>query len=478
MLTVGHFLEALAPSEPYQTTGAEPVVLSVVIDSREADLGSLFVAFVGEQVDGHDYVDAAFERGAVAAIVERPLPNHVNIDLRQGGAIHYSGRLPVCLVVDSSIIALQMAAKAWRKRLRSIESIGITGSVGKTSTKELIYAVLSRRFRTLKSPGNYNNEIGLPLTLLQLNRSHQRAILEMGMYQRGEIALLCDLAKPTIGVVTNVSAVHLERLGSLEAIVEAKRELVENLPANGTAILNKDDELVMSMAAHTSANIFTYGLDETADLWADSIESMGLSGIRFALHHKNDRFVVHVPLLGQHSVHTALRATAVGLVQGMAWDDIIAGLGDTRAQLRLVAATGPNGSTIIDDTYNSSPDSALAALNLLNDLQTGATKPSRAIAVLGDMLELGYVEEAQHRLVGRRAAEVVQLLIVVGERGRWMGEEALVAGLPAAQVMFVDEGETAVSILQQQAKPTDTILIKGSWGMRLDRIVAAFADRT
>jgi len=476
MLTVGHFLEALAPSEPYQTTGAEPLVLSVVIDSRKADLGSLFVAFVGEQVDGHDYVTAAFERGAVAAIVERPLPHQTNIDLRYDKTIRYSGDIPVCLVVRNSQTALQTTAKAWRKRLSSISTIGITGSVGKTSTKELIYAVLSRRYRTLKSPGNYNNEIGLPLTLLQLNRSHQRAILEMGMYQRGEIELLCDLAKPTIGVVTNVSPVHLERLGSLEAIVEAKRELVENLPTDGTAILNKDDELVMSMAAHTAANIFTYGLDETADLWASNIESMGLSGIRFTLHHKNDHFVVHVPLLGQHSVHTALRATAVGLVEGMAWDDIIAGLGDTRAQLRLVAAPGPNGSTIIDDTYNSSPDSALAALNLLNDLQMGATKPSRCIAVLGDMLELGYVEEAQHRLVGRRAAEVVQLLIAVGERGRWIGEEAMAAGLDETQVLFVDGGETAVSILRQQAQSTDTILIKGSWGMRLDRIVTAFAE--
>ncbi len=475
MLTVGHFLEALAPSEPYQTSGAEPLVLSVVIDSRKADLGSLFVAFVGEQVDGHAYVEAAFERGAVAAIVERPHPRHTNIDLRYDKPIHYSGKSPVCLVVKNSQTALQIAAKAWRQRLSSIRTIGITGSVGKTSTKELIYTVLSRRYRTLKSPGNYNNEIGLPLTLLQLNRSHQRAILEMGMYQRGEIALLCDLAKPTIGVVTNVSPVHLERLGSLEAIVEAKRELVENLPENGTAILNKDDALVMGMAAYTSANIFTYGLDETADLWADNIESMGLSGIRFTLHHKNDRFVVHVPLLGQHSVHTALRATAVGLVEGMAWGDIIAGLGDTRAQLRLVAAPGPNGSTIIDDTYNSSPDSALAALNLLNDLHMDGTD-HRCIAVLGDMLELGYMEEAQHRLVGRRAAEVVQLLIAVGERGRWIGEEAIAAGLPTDQVLFVDDGgKTAVSILQQQAKSTDTILIKGSLGMRLDRIVTAFA---
>ncbi len=476
MLTVSHFLEALTRSNPYQTSGAEPLILSVVIDSRKADLGALFVAFVGEQVDGHDYVDAAFERGAVAAIVERPYPHHLNIDLRKNAPIHYDGTAPVCLIVENSQNALQIAAKAWRQQLSSIGTIGITGSVGKTSTKELIYAVLSRRYRTLKSPGNYNNEIGLPLTLLQLNRSHQRAILEMGMYQRGEISLLCDLAKPTIGVLTNVSPVHLERLGSLEAIVKAKQELVESLPPHGTAILNKDDALVMSMAAHTSAQIFTYGLDKTADLWADTISSMGLSGIRFTLHHKGERSVVHVPLLGRHSVHTALRATAVGLVEGMAWDDIIAGLGDSQAQLRLIAIPGPNGSTIIDDTYNSSPDSALAALNLLNDLHTSGTE-CRCLAVLGDMLELGHIEEAQHRLIGRRAAEVVDILVVIGQRGRWIGEEAMAAGLNAEQVLFVerDKWQTAVTILRQQAKPTDTILIKGSLGMRLDRIVTAFA---
>ncbi|MFQ5421222.1 MAG: glutamate ligase domain-containing protein, partial [Anaerolineae bacterium] len=180
-------------------------------------------------------------------------------------------------------------------------------------------------------------------------------------------------------------------------------------------VLNRDDELVMGMAGHTAARVFTYGLDDRADLWADNIHSMGLEGVRFTLHHGREALSVQVPLLGRHSVHTALRAAAVGLVDSLSWEEIIAGLAQTTAQLRLVAVPGPQGSIIIDDTYNASPDSVMAALNLLKDLD------GRRLAVLGDMLELGHMEEQSHRLVGRRAADVADLLIAVGERGRWIG---------------------------------------------------------
>ena len=466
MLDLGHFIETLTPD--YKPTGKEPAVLSVMIDSRQVEPGSLFVAFAGEKVDGHDYVSAAFERGAVAAIVQRPLPDHANFDTRQPNFQPQFDQ-PLCLIVDDSLAALQQTAKAWRARF-STRIIGITGSVGKTSTKELTYSVLSQRYTTLKSQGNYNNEIGLPLTLFNLNRGHHRAVLEMGMYTTGEIALLCDIARPNIGVVTMIGPVHLERVGTMEAIVAAKQELVESLPADGVAILNRDDERVMSMADHTSARVFTYGISDQADLWADGIKSVGLNGIRFTLHYGRHHLHVQVPLLGRHSVHTALRATAVGLVEEMSWDEIILGLQDSAAQLRLVAVPGPKGSTLIDDTYNSSPDSALAALNLLDDL--GGQK----IAVLGDMLELGSVEEASHRLVGRRAAEVADMIVVVGQRGRWIGEAAQAAGKSSAEVLFADDAGVAISILEEIIDANDTILIKGSWGMRLDRIVAALGE--
>jgi UDP-N-acetylmuramoyl-tripeptide--D-alanyl-D-alanine ligase len=468
MLNLGHFLEALCN---YQPNGTEPAISSVVIDSRQAEAGGLFVAFPGEQVDGHDYVQNAFERGAVAALVQRSVPgDHTTIDLRGQVSLSISPDsqivTPVCLLVEDTLAALQTAAKAWRDRF-PIKVIGITGSVGKTSTKELVYSVLSRRYRTLKSVGNQNNEIGLPLTLLKLQRHHQRAVLEMGMYTTGEISQLCEMAQPEIGVLTIVGPVHLERAGSMEAIVAAKQELVEALPDYGTAVLNKDDERVMGMVAHTKATIFTYGLDSSADLWADNIRSMGLEGVGFTLHYGREAMNVQVPLLGRHSVHTALRAAAVGLVDGMTWPEIVAGLSETKAQLRLVAVPGPKDSIIIDDTYNSSPDSVMAACNLLKDLD------GRHVVVLGDMLELGHMEEPSHRLVGRRAVDVADILVTVGELGRIIGQEALAVGMPPDRVTMVDDAVTAVPILEEIIQEKDIILVKGSLGVRLDRIVAA-----
>ena len=466
MLTLAHFLKTLAT---YETTGQEPVVSSVVMDSREVVPGSLFVAYKGEKVDGHDFVAAAFEQGAIAALVERPISDeYATIDLRtaEPPAAPFSASTPVCLLVEDTIAALQTSAKAWRARFPA-EVIGITGSVGKTSTKELTHAVLSSKYRTFKSPGNRNSILGLPLALFDLQESDEKAVLEMGMYTTGEIATLCDLTQPKVGVVTLVGAVHLERAGSMENIVKAKRELVEALPADGTAILNKDDAHVMSMADHTQASVFTYGLSNTADLWADNIRSMGLNGVRFTLHYQDEAMIVQVPLLGRHSVHTSLRAAAVGLVEGLTWDEILHGLRNTAVQLRLVTVPGPRNSLIIDDTYNASPDSVVAALNLMHDLD------GRSVAVLGDMLELGYLEEEAHRQVGRRAAEVAKLLVTVGQRARWIGEEAIASGLPKDKVVMVEDAVTAVPTLEELIEENDTVLVKGSLGMRMDQIITA-----
>ena len=470
MLTLGHILEALTG---YRPTGNEPAVSSFVVDSREAGPGSVFVAFLGERADGHAFIADAFARGAIAALVERaPVGDWSVIDAtnRSASATHHlppaTAGQPWLILVDDTLSALQALARAWRAR-SNVRVIGITGSVGKTSTKELTAAVLSRRYTTLKSSGNQNNEIGVPLTLLNLRPEHERAVIEMGMYAEGEIDLLCNLARPHIGVVTMIGPVHMERLGSLEAIVAAKRELVAALPEDGTAVLNIDDPRVMSMAGHTRARVFTYGLDPAADLWADDIDSMGLSGVRFTLHHDREALSVRVPLLGRHSVHTALRAAAVGLLEGLRWDEIVAGLNAGTSQLRLVVSDGPRGSVLIDDTYNSSPDSALAALNLLADL------PGRHIAVLGDMLELGRAEKQAHRVVGRRAADVADIVIAVGERARIIGAEALALGMPTDRVHVVAEAPAAVPILEGIIQAGDVVLVKGSLGMRMDRIVAA-----
>jgi UDP-N-acetylmuramoyl-tripeptide--D-alanyl-D-alanine ligase len=265
----------------------------------------------------------------------------------------------------------------------------------------------------------------------------------------------------------------MERLGTIERIAQAKAELVEALPGatqGGIAILNHDDPLVRPMAAKTAAQVVTYGISPEADLWAGDIVSAGLEGVRFVFHYQGDQIHAKVPLLGRHSVHTALRAALVGLVQGLAWEEIMAGLQtlpDT-TQLRLVAAPGPNGSTLLDDTYNASPASTIAALNLLDDLTA-----RRKIAVLGDMLELGSYEEEGHRKVGCRAADIVDVLIVIGRRAGFIAQEAQACGLEAEAIMAFDDRRPAIDYLRQILGPQDVVLVKGSNAMKLDEIVAA-----
>jgi len=438
----------------------------VVIDSRQAGEGSFFIALPGENRDGHEFVGDALARGAVGALVARvPEGGKATVvDVASWPTAPVG--LPVLLRVPETLAALQRAGAYWRS-LHGPRVVAVTGSVGKTSTKEMIAAVLRQRYVTLWSRASFNNEIGLPLTLLHLNNSHQALVLEMGAYVPGDIRALCHIAHPQVGVVTNVGVSHLERMGTVERIWEAKSELVRALPEEGTAILNWDDERVRRMAEATRARVFTYGLTPDADLWADNVETLGLEGLRFTLHSQGQCIPVRLPWLGQHSVHTALRAAAVGLVFGMEWEDILAGLQDTDAQLRILVVPGLRGTKIIDDTYNASPSSVLAALNLLADLD------GRRVAILGDMLELGSYEEVGHRKVGARAAEVVDRLITVGKRARWIAEEAMAVGLAPEHVIQVDTPEEAAEQARAWLQPGDILLVKASRAMALERVVDA-----
>jgi UDP-N-acetylmuramoyl-tripeptide--D-alanyl-D-alanine ligase len=474
MLTLADVIEALTE---YRWAEAESKAISrVIIDSRQSVPGALFVALPGERVDGHDYVADAFDRGAVAALVHRiPDAECWTLDITQISDIkyqisnahaHISEPFRICLKVDDSLKGLQKLATYWRAKFNP-RVTAITGSVGKSTTKELTWAVLRQRFNTLKNPGNLNNEIGLPLTLLDLDETHQRVVLEMGMYNLGEISELCAIALPHIGVVTNVGPTHLERLGTIERIAQAKAELVQALPNDGVAILNQDDLHVRSMAGQTQARVLTYGVTSEADLWASDIESEGLEGIRFVLHYQDEEIHAKVPLLGRHSVHTALRATAVGLAEHMTWQEIISGLQDSSVQLRLVSAPGINSSTLLDDTYNASPVSTIAALNLLDDLA------GRSIAVLGDMAELGDQEEEGHRRVGCRAAATVDFLITVGPRAHMIADEARACGLSPEAITEVETNDQAIAHLRQIIQRGDIVLVKGSRSMAMEEIVAA-----
>jgi UDP-N-acetylmuramoyl-tripeptide--D-alanyl-D-alanine ligase len=471
MLTVADVLEGLTGSTPPADwqPGHTPI-RQVVIDSRQAVADSLFVALPGQHVDGHEYVRAALERGALVALVQRSpafdcslieLDDwHLRRDLTGAG-------FPVCIKVPDTLQGLQKLAAYWRTKFK-VRVVAITGSIGKSTTKELTWAVLRRRFNTLRSVGNLNNEIGLPLTLLSLDGSHQRVVLEMGMYDLGEISQLCAVARPQVGVVTNVGPSHLERLGNIERIAQAKAELVRALPPDGVAVLNYDDTRVRRMAELAACPVFGYGLTPEADLWADNVVSEGLEGTRFTLHYRSERLHAKVPLLGRHSVHTALGATAVGLIEGMGWEDILKGLEDSTVQLRLVSVPGINDSLVLDDTYNASPVSTIAALNLLDEL----TISGRKIAVLGDMAELGEFERDGHRKVGCRAADVVAVLVTVGRRAHLIAEEARACGLASDRVVEVTSNDEAVARLRDLVQPGDIVLVKGSRSMAMEEIVA------
>ncbi|MBI4927761.1 MAG: UDP-N-acetylmuramoyl-tripeptide--D-alanyl-D-alanine ligase [Anaerolineae bacterium] len=473
MLTLADILEALTGQ---RNELARLVITEAAIDSRQVIPGGLFIALPGERTDGHNFVADAFKNGAVLALVQKDLPEAFPIiDIRSGSlpqemTIPVALRTghPVCLRVNNTLEALQQIATYWRNK-HNLRVIGVTGSVGKSTTKELIADVLSQRYRTLKNVGNLNNEIGLPLTLLRLGPGYQRAVLEMGFYVPGEIAQLCEIAKPQVGVVTLVGTVHAERAGSQEAIARGKAELVQALPAapTGTAVLNYDDPWVRNMASQTSARVLFYGMDPAADLWADDVESFGLEGIRFRVHYGDESLHIRVPLIGHHSVQTALRATAVGLTEGLSWGEIVRGLSMGQTQLRLVAVRTESGALVLDDSYNASPESTLSSLNLLTDIQ------GRHIAVLGDMLELGPYEKEGHEKVGRLAAEVADELIAVGNLSKIIVTAAMRAGMPSERIHWIPETMQAVDILKPMLHKGDVVLIKGSHGMRMDRLVNA-----
>jgi len=465
LLTLSDVVEAVTHTRPSMPT---PIITEAAIDSRQVIPGGLFVAIPGERTDGHDFVDDAFKRGASFAFIQHDVEGgHPVLDLRLGFDEQTLQDLtpPICLRVENTLTALQQTARLWRSRL-DVRVVGITGSVGKSTTKELVAQILSQRYRTLRNAGNLNNEIGLPLTLLRLSEGYQRAVLEMGFYVPGEIAFLCEMARPSVGIVTWVGTVHAERAGSREVIAQGKAELVEALPDDGVAILNYDNPLTREMAKRAKSTVIYYGLDSSAHLWADHVESFGLEGIRFRMHYHREVLHVHAPLIGRHSVHNALASVAAGIAEDLTWDEILNGLTTAYTQLRMVAVRTGSGALLLDDTYNASPESMLAALNLLEEME------GRKIAVLGEMLELGQYEKEGHELVGRRAAEVADVLLTLGPRAQTIAAAARRGGLKERNIHEFEEWSEVTAWLETNLEATDTVLLKGSHGLRMDRIVS------
>ncbi len=365
-------------------------------------------------------------------------------------------------VCDDPLRALQEAARSWRGRA-NVTVVGITGSVGKTSTKEAVAAVLAGSYRVLKSPGNLNTEVGLPLTLLYVEPHHQVAVLEMGMYQAGDIAFLCSIARPGVGVVTSVGPSHLARLGSLAAIADAKAELVENLPDSGVAVLNADDPVVSGFRARTAARVVTFGWREPADFRAVDVELRGMLGADLWVQSADGIRRLRLGLAGRPGLYAALAAVAVGRVLGVDWVGVERGLLKVSVDQRLAVRPGVGGRRVVDDSYNSSPVSLTAALEFLAQL------PGRKVAILGDMLELGPIEADAHREAGRLAARTLDVLVAVGERAALVADAARAAGL--SETYWTVDPIEAAFLARARSGPGDWILVKGSWGLRLERAV-------
>jgi len=426
----------------------EAVAEGYSIDSRTLRPGELFFAVQGERLDGHDFVAQALEKGAVAVVVRRD----------QLG--RYAGN-PRLLAVSDTLAALQTLATAVR-RLWGKPLIGVTGSTGKTTTKEAIAHVLSAQFRVLKSEGNFNNHFGLPLMLLKLEPQHEAAVIEMGMSHAGEIAALAKIAHPDVGVVTNVAPVHLEFFKSVADIARAKYELIESLHAGGTAVLNADDEYVSQFGRDFHGKVVMYGLQPTADVRAESIETFGSEGSTFEVVIDSCRERAKLRLVGRHNVYNALAAVAVGLERGMSPSEAVGALATLAPADKRGEVVQVGNITIINDCYNSNPV-ALQAM-----VETLAAMPARRrIVVAGEMLELGPAAEELHRSAGGNMAQK-KIDVVLGVRGV---AQALVEGAREAgtRAEFVATPEEAGDWLLRETREGDVVLLKASRGVKLER---------
>jgi UDP-N-acetylmuramoyl-tripeptide--D-alanyl-D-alanine ligase len=426
----------------------EEIALGYSIDSRTVGPGELFFAVKGERLDGHDFVGAALARGAVAAVA------------RKDQLHRFPGNMKL-LPVDDTLIALQTLATAVRK-LWGKPLIGVTGSAGKTTTKEAIAHVLASKFRVLKSEGNFNNHFGLPLMLLKLEPENDLAVIEMGMSHAGEIRALAKIAHPEIGVVTNVAPVHLEFFDSLAGIARAKYELIESLPSNGTAVLNADDEYVSHFGRDYKGRVIKYGTTFAADVSAENVQSKGAEGSEFDVVVAGTRHYTHLPLVGEHNVLNALAAVAVSIACGIKASDAIAALATLKPADKRGQVLQLGNITVINDCYNSNPKALKAMVDALC-----AMKAARRIVVAGEMLELGPAGEALHRESGSHMGEK-KIDVLIGVRGL---AHALVDGAQQAgmRAEFVATPEEAGEWLARETRDGDVVLLKASRGVKLER---------
>ena len=429
----------------------------VSTDSRTVGEGQLFVALKGARFDGHRFMDGAVERGAAGVVIE---PGHALSDR--------AGRGTVVITVHDTLRALGDLAAWWRLR-HTATVVAVTGSAGKTTTKELTAAALSKGGGTLKTPGNFNNLIGVPLTVLRMDATHRNAVVEMGMNMRGEIARLTEIVDPLVGIITNVGMVHMEGLGSLRAVAEAKWELVETMDPGATVIINGDDRLLAEMARTRAGRVTTFGMGAGNHVRAEAVTARGIEGVSFDLCSGGVRRRVRLHLPGVQNAYNALAAAAAAFAVREPAEHIVEGLERFRGlKGRFMITTLPCGSTLVDDTYNSNPSALRAALDTLG---AGVGPGSRILVGLGEMLELGAVSSSAHREAGRMVAGIgAHLFLAMGPHAGDMIAGARESGMPASRAFTVEDHEEMAAGFKGVTAPGDVVFLKGSRGMALERV--------
>ena len=423
-------------------------------DSRKVRSGDLFVALKGAKADGHDFAEAAINHGAVAALVSRPI----------------SEKLP-SIEVEDTLCAYGEIAAGYRK-LTGVKVVGITGSVGKTTTKEMTASVLEAAYHTAKTEGNHNNNLGLPMTIMDMPENTEVAVLEMGMNHSGEMEYLSSIARPDLAIITNIGTMHIEHLGTREGILQAKLEIMRGMPDDGAGVFNGDEPLLWNIRAIGKHKKYYYGIENHAcDVTATDIVELD-DGVRFVVHGFGQQFELFVPMLGRHAVYNALAATTVGLLLGVKPEQIQARFSSFHNTGMRQKIYVKNGVTIIEDCYNAGPESTEAALDVLAGIKTDG----RRIAVLGDMLELGNRSAAEHYRIGRLAVGKADLLLTYGEHSVRTLTGAITGGMNPKNTDHFDTHEDMAHMLKMRVSEGDVVLFKGSRGMRMEKVLQLFLD--
>ena len=427
-------------------------IIDVVIDSRKANKDNVFVAVIGENLDGHKFMQSAYENGCKTFIKNASSSIKLN-----------SSDINLIEVEDTQI-AVGNIAKYYKEKF-DIPYIGVTGSVGKTTTRDMIYATVSSRFNTLKNEGNLNNHFGVPLTLFNLDESYECAVIEMGMSNFKEIEYLANIVNPKIGVISNIGLSHIENLGSQEGILEAKMEIATNFNENNTLVVNGDDKFLATLKEkNLNYSLKTFGFNKNNDIYCESYE-MNEEDLTFTCYIDGKKEEIFIPTVGEHNIYNAMAAILVGKELNISLDDIKNGLKNFKATKMRLDIIKNNKMTIINDAYNASPDSMEAAIKILGRYK------NRKVAILGDMFEMGEHSEYGHRLVGRYAIDNTDLLVAIGKDAIFMCDEAKSLGFDESNIYYFNTKEEAIENIDTIIKEDDVVLVKASRGMQLEKIV-------